>query len=595
MNDMNKHLKNIWFLIPLFSCVLLSAQVRISSEDELELVKQTPLEAIYTHTSGTLFMPGEYLYYSVYCINTQTYRLSALSEVAYVRLVSEDNVVVFTQKIDLKDGRGQGDYFFPTELPSGNYKLVVYTHWMNNAGISQFFKADITFVNPYRSDQGVFLNPETPNPGCPDPENKEAKPEVQAPSRDLVLELDKPTYKKGEAVQLQVKNSRGARGYGSYSLSVRRMDSLPGPKPISAQDYGATYSELLKKIPQGVNDILAIPEQRGQLISGQVTTSTGAALSDRSLALSLPGENFQVKKVRTDEEGKFYTYLTRAYNARTGLAEVLNSGPEVTDIRFNWYDPHDFEGKISCFNHFVLKPDMEEEIRKRSIHNQIENSYFEVKPDTLQQFEASDPFEGDIPQVYELDDYTRFPSLEETLVEYIGYVWIKREDNGEKTFYVREPSSRQGTYYTTDPPLVVVDGILVPNHQSLLDYDARKIKTIKVLRNAYQLGGQNYQGMVAIETIDKTFLENWNSEVGSRFIFLPPSPRKNYFRQTSAGPDNIPDFRYQLLWEPNIALNGAGESFTFFTSSIPGTYQVQLEGFTSFGKPISVRSAFVVE
>ena len=161
-------------------------QVRISSEAELEILQETPMEAIYMHTSGNLFMPGEYLYYSMYCINTQTYRLSELSEVAYVQLISEDNVVAFTQKIDLVGGRGQGDYFFPTDLPSGNYKLVAYTHWMKNAGVSQFFMADITFVNPYRSDQNVFLNPEPLGIACPENLSPDGlNSESQGSSRDL--------------------------------------------------------------------------------------------------------------------------------------------------------------------------------------------------------------------------------------------------------------------------------------------------------------------------------------------------------------------------------------------------------------------------
>jgi hypothetical protein len=237
---------------------------------------------------------------------------------------------------------------------------------------------------------------------------------------------------------------------------------------------------------------------------------------------------------------------------------------------------------------------MGEEIRQRSIHNQIENSYFEVKPDTLQAVAAVDPFEGEIPEVYQLEDYTRFPSLEETLVELIEHVWVKREDDGEPTFWVRQPMAPQGPDYTTDPPLVIVDGILVQDHNSLLGYDARKIKTIKVLRDKYQLGGANYQGMVVIETIDATFLENWDSALGTRFSFLPPSPEKNYFRQMEYAA-NVPDYRYQLLWEPEISLQGEGKSYPFYTSQVPGEYEIRLEGYTTYGKPISLSTSIVVE
>lgn len=590
---MNLSLRNSTLFFSLFLGMLLHSQVRISSDAELELLQGTPMEAVYMHTSGSLFMPGEYLYYSVYCFNTQTYRLSELSEVAYVQLIGADNVVAFTQKIDMEGGRGQGDYFFPTDLPSGNYKLVAYTHWMKNAGISQFFMTDLTFVNPYRSDQNVFLNPRDKNPECPLIKgSSEINAIAKVSAKDLALELGTNEYGKGEAVSLRVKNFKGPRGYGSYSLSVRRMDNLQGPEAITAEGFGDTYSGLLNRIPQRVNDILAIPEQRGELISGRVSNSAGAALAGRSVAISLPGADFQVKKARTDEEGKFYAYLTRPHRTRTGMAELLSPGTEDTNVNFEWYSAYSFEGEIPCFNQFRLEEDMAEAIRKRSIHNQVENSYFEVKPDTLAVAEAPDPFEGEIPDTYELEDFTRFSTLRETLVEYIAFVWIKKDENGYETFFVREPG--ESPDYTPDPPLVVVDGILVPDRKALLDYDARKIKSIKVLRNKYQLGGENYQGKVAIETIDNVYLENWDTEYGSRFSFLPPSPRKNYFRQTKSS-DNVPDFRYQLLWVPLITLDGPDKTFTFFTSQIAGTYEIQLEGFTSFGKPISVRTTFVVE
>jgi hypothetical protein len=363
---------------------------------------------------------------------------------------------------------------------------------------------------------------------------------------------------------------------------------------VTATAYATSYSELKKRIPQRVNDILAIPEQRGELISGQVTSAQGDALTDSWVALSLPGDDFQVKKVRTDKEGKFYTYLTRAYNDRTGFAELLSPKPEESNVKFDWYIPYDFDGVIPCFYQFELKEDMAEEIRRRSIYNQIENSYFEVKPDTLKFPLASDPFDGETPVVYELDDFTRFPTLRETLIEYVQFVWVKRDENGDETFWVRQPTARDGIDYTSDPPLVVVDGILVPEHNALLSYDARSIKTIRVLRGKYQLGGENYHGMVAIETLDNTFLESWDASRGARFSFLPPSPRKNYFRQAVKSED-VPDFRFQLLWEPNISLQGDLQKYTFYTSRLPGTYEVHLEGFTSFGKPISVRTSFIVE
>ena len=39
----------------------------------LQALRATPMEAVYLHLSNTTLFPGEYLYYSLYCINTRTW------------------------------------------------------------------------------------------------------------------------------------------------------------------------------------------------------------------------------------------------------------------------------------------------------------------------------------------------------------------------------------------------------------------------------------------------------------------------------------------------------------------------------------------
>ena len=567
-------------------------QVRITSEEELELLRETSMEAVYMHTNGPLFFPGEYMYYSLYCIDLNNYRLSNLSKVAYVQLIDESGLVAFTQKVGLDRGKGQGDYFFPTDLPSGNYKLVGFTHWMKNAGPEQYFMADITFINPYRADQNVFLNPETSSSCAGTPDSVGEQNTIDQAGEVLTFELQKNLYELGEEVVLQLKNYKGALGRGTYSLSVRKSDELPHAGLTSAEAYAERYDSLQKGVTLGVNDILSIPEQRGDLVSGRVfDQSDNTPVSDQTLAISLPGDDFRVKKALTDQEGKFYTYITRPYSGEFGVAEVLP--PRDATVSISWFSPEKWEVDIPCFYSFSLDSTMAESIRKRSVHNQIENSFFEAKPDSILSPELGDPFKGDVPLVFELDSYTRFPTLRETLVEVVNHVGVRRNDSGGYMMWVNPTTERPGSEYMGDPPLVLIDGILIPEPESIMDYDARKIARIKVLREPYQLGGVSYQGMVVIETVDRIYASEWESDFGSRFNYLSPQPSKRYFRQGQPS-SHVPDFRYQLLWEPLIELGETGQTFTFFTSQVPGNYEIRLEGYTSYGKPVSLSVGFVV-
>jgi hypothetical protein len=318
---------------------------------------------------------------------------------------------------------------------------------------------------------------------------------------------------------------------------------------------------------------------------------TKTPLKGQMLALSLPEEDFQIKKALTDLEGQFYTYVTKPFQGTGGVVELLP--PARVPATFEWYRPASWEGEIPCFYQFELTESMEEAIRQRSIHNQIENSFFEVKPDTLQQRESSDPFEGEAPIVYELEEYTRFRTLRETIVEILEHVWIKSGGKQADEIMVYLPGESAWNAYGSIKAMVVADGILVPDHAAFLEFDARQIKTAKVIRQNYQLGGTEYKGVLVIETNDQQYETSWESIYGTRFSYLRPLPPKRYFRQGSPSP-HIPDFRYQLLWEPKIRLEGPGKVFTFYTSQVPGRYEIVLEGFTTYGKPISLRTYFEV-
>ncbi len=582
----------------LFLCFgQLCAQVTIRSEQELRLLKDTPLETIYLHHPSSVLFPGEYLFYSVYCINMATYRLSRTSSIAYIELLSEKGGKVFSQKITLEKGRGQGDFFIPVDVPSGNYKLVAYTNWMKNAGVAQFFQDDIAIVNPYRNNQQSLWV---------EADSSMAQMEVRTPERialsaDSLLQLntDQATYSKRAPIKLNLRNFKGPLGHGNYSISVQKEDPLQKRTDKTAVLFSKEYATKTKEIPQRVNTVVNIPEQRGELIAGKVTDgTTGGIAENKWIGISLPGQDFQTKMARTDASGNFYTYVNKAYSTENAVLQLVVK--EDAAYSFKMFDLTAVDYKGLSYEKFSLSEEAKEAILERSIHNQIENAYFEVKPDTLKVIPPTDPFDGEIPQEFVLDDYTRFPTLRETLVEVIEHVWVKKEGKDTYTFWVRQPLDPINSEYTSDPPLVTIDGILIPDHNGILDMDTKTIASIKVLRNKYVLGANTYQGMVVLETINGDYLETLDQKKTSLVPLLKPRAQKTYFHQqysenTLENTQRIPDFRYQLLWEPQVSLDSEELSFVFFSSDVPGTYVIRLEGFTTYGKPISLQKTFRVQ
>ncbi len=567
-----------------------------SSADGEMNISEFPQENLYIHYNTTFLLSGEYLYYEIYCRNARTNSASAISKIAYVELVGENGKSVFRHKIFLEQGRGQGDFFVPVSVKSGNYKLVGYTQWMKNSGVDHFFQGDITIVNPYLSDQTALLT--TTN----DSLNKEDEPKKEGevkgkrtgnPKNIGLLSLNDSVFGHREKVILTFRAKSGAIIPGDYSLSVRKVDSFTASPMISLQDFNP--SQTIKR--SNSEDTLYFPEMRGDLISGKVTSiNENNPLKDAQIAMSIPSEEGMTKVANSNYEGIFYLNLDKRYASDEAILQVISREKDQYRISIDPKASLDYTG-LSFYN-FKLTPQMEDALLKRSVHNQIENAFFSVKPDTSVTAQRSRPAYLDKMNFYDLDEYTRFPTVQETLVEVVNNVYYRKMADDNYRIQVRNyifdsyvPPNAQ--------PLVLVDGILVQDHNYLLKYDARKIKKIGVLQDKYILGLQIFQGVVVMETLDGDFSLPETDAFTTTQPLGRPQERKKYFSpmygDSLTEKERIPDFRHQLLWKPYVVVHEKDTTFSFYTSDVKGRYKISLEGFTAGGKAISLTESFLVE
>ena len=83
-------------------------------------------ERVYVSTDKDVYVAGEDLWFSVYCIDESTGKFSNMSDMAYLQFVSREGVAA-TQKVALINGRGCGVFQVPLEFGTGNYSIVSYT------------------------------------------------------------------------------------------------------------------------------------------------------------------------------------------------------------------------------------------------------------------------------------------------------------------------------------------------------------------------------------------------------------------------------------------------------------------------------------
>lgn len=547
------------------------------------LTESTAPEKIYVHYNSSLLFPGEYFLYTVYNLKDRTAEVSPFSKIAYVELVGEDGEIVFQQKVKLNDGKGSADFFVPTDTPSGNYKLVAYTNWMKNFN-NPFFEGDVVIINPYLSSQNKLLG------SAGDTVSTGKSTSITGSRRTVVengfdLELSKKQVGNREKVVIHFGDENLQTKGGRYSLSVRKIGDLPVPGRITSGDMVFGNSK-----PEANLNKIYLPELRGQLISGRLISTDGnTAVNQRVVAMSIPGSKGVSETAITNDKGQFFFNLSEDLSRKNAVLEVLNGAGSNFQIELDGLNRGN--SKDLHFINYKISPEMEEDIIQRSLYNQIENAYFSVKPDTLVTVEQEAFFPQNIVETYNLDDYTRFKGVPETFVEIIKSARVKQEGRGNRVFEVR---GLLGHLPMGLRSLLMVDGLLVQDHSVLMDYDARRIKTIKIVRDKIYLGPEIFQGAVLIETVDGDFPDEYNNPDAVKVELMQPQPEKKSFKQTYSAENRnsrIPDYRYQLLWEAAVE---PGE-IEFFTSDIDGEYEVVLEGFTETGKPVSLRKTFTVK
>lgn len=541
-------------------------------------------ETVFIHSNATTFVSGETLLYKVYCLKISDKTPSNISKVAYVELVDNTKKSVFKTKVFLENGNGQGDYFFPTTLKTGNYKLIGYTNWMLNRPITELFQMDINIINPYKITEKV------------DAENILASASNQATetslkNENLVLKLNKTTFTNRELVDLKVQSSNKNFENGNYSLSVRKVDNIPAKNQISAVKFatGNSYPMLLNVDDQ--NNKIILPEIRGEIISGKITAkNSNDKIDNISVGLSIPGKSFAFKVVETDTNGNFIFNINEAFYSPNIIIQIINEKANNYDLVINNSPEIDY-ANVSFDKNTNLSYNIKENLLERSISSQIENAYFHKKVDNIEKAPTHDAFYYPAAKEYILDDFTRFKTLKETTTEVVIDVFLKHKDD-KLYLHVNDPSIFP---QLPDPALVLVDGLYLENQNDLLNYSMKNVYKIEVIIGRYYVGSKSFNGLVSFTTFDKDFKSTQSGSWIAKPTVLRPQPKKVYNKvkyENITDNARIPDYRNQLFWTPELNANSAT---SFYTSDLSGTFEVRLEGFTKDGIPVSLKENIEVK
>lgn len=347
----------------------------------------------------------------------------------------------------------------------------------------------------------------------------------------------------------------------------------------------ASTSRLLTSTPRQVS---FLPEIREEILTGNISDSAGHPVAGEKVALTFPGKSYQVRIGKSDEQGDFVI----PFQSAGSDTEVILTALDFNN-KFNIAMDNPFRSKFPDFNYQLPLFDsaLVKKIIERSIRIQIENAYFDFAPEKPEPDQPA----GEIPfhDIYLLDDYKRFPTLKETFTEFITTANVRGNRD-----YVIETTYFPGLSQVKYPPLVLLDGIPVSGERAI-QLSPYQVESIGVLPNRYFLGSLVADGIVGIKTFDGDYGDFQFDALGNhkKVSIMGVADGNEYsFPDYSEGTyRHEADQRVQLYWDPYFRPWKGNSGFNFYTSDVPGEYEIVIEGFTQKGKPVTKIYSFLVE
>ncbi|MDE3213471.1 MAG: hypothetical protein KGM98_09580 [Bacteroidota bacterium] len=351
-----------------------------------------------------------------------------------------------------------------------------------------------------------------------------------------------------------------------------------------------SFEDISRKTP-----LAYLPEVEGHLITGRLFAKTGDLPAPGvRVYLSVPGKDFRFTQTLSQDSGKIRFNVDKFYGSHEIIVQT-----EPQDSNYRVFIESPFSEKYAPFHPrpLVLTPDLASAIMLRSLGAQARNAY---TPGSDNQFVPPArwdtlPFYGKGDVRYSLDDYTRFPTLEEDMRGFVKEVHVRKRDGH---FHFEVYNHLNPSFFPFDP-LVLIDGVPVFSVDRILAVDPLKIQDIDIKTDMFFQGTQQFDGIVSYQTYQGDLsgytLSPNSLEMEYEGLQLPRVFSQPAYENGSERESSLPDYRNVLLWQPNLSITGGKKETGFYTSDIPGKYLVVMEGISSNGEPVYATTTFTVK
>ncbi len=336
------------------------------------------------------------------------------------------------------------------------------------------------------------------------------------------------------------------------------------------------------------NDVLTkepaftfLPEVREHIVTAVITE--GDEPRRVFTYLGSPGKIIRAYGAWSDGNGEVRFEIKDFYGPRRIILQTKRDSTAMYQIKIR--DPFSDQFEPSRLPAYALQPNLRNDILARSIAMQVQDIYYYdqfadrfVTPDV-----DSSAFYGKADATYLLDDYTRFPVMEEVMREYVPTVFVRKRRDG---FHFLVVDQVNGGVLSGDP-MILLDGVPLLDVDDIMKIDPLRVRKLDIINRQYYLGQALFPGIVSYTT--------YNGDLGG--LELDPGSisldydglqlRRKFHKPMYArerNDDRMPDQRHLLHWEPAILTDSNGKAqVEFYTSDVTGRFMIVVEGVNKSG------------
>lgn len=460
----------------------------------------------------------------------------------------------------------------------------------------------------------------------------------------LRIATDRVTYPIRSRVHIRLE---GIPPGTDLALSIVRIDSLPPGEP-SGLGYWYTQLAGLPRLPLADT---YLPEYEGAVVTGRILPATGTGESagaesaaavplpqSLSATLAVPGDRPRLFDGQIDAMGRVSFYTDALCGVHEVIAVAEHPGPAAYRI--------DLETGFASHAPVKMPP---LQLYKRNeaallAHSMALQSQYLFPLDGLQaaataalqgtttvavEEQTASPAAEGLPQrnlfgkkgpnsppaggntgleaqrkaieafgyasrfvpsrSYRLDEYVRFRTVEQTFTEFIQGVVIRKIGN-QPRFCVRK-EEKQG--FNDGNTLVLLDGIPLADHQTLIDYNPYRLSRIDIYQGTYVFGNRMYEGMIAFYTPRHRF-PDLRLPSGTQLLDYKGTAAVESLEGVAYPSDSLrasrrPDFRHTLYWNPSLKNAAPDWELDCYASDFEGSYLISVEGVSPQGQPVCGR------